>query len=101
MDVFMSGRELDAEMALDWGIATAITPLGQSRAAALAAARALVAVPQRALLDMKRLVRPSLDEILAAVADEAETFMDLLKSPETQANLRAILEARRSRKAQN
>lgn len=98
MEIFM-GRDLDAATALEWGIATAIAPTGGARAAALAAAAALVSAPQNSLHETKRLVRPSTEDVLAAVEDEAETFMRLLRSPETRGNLRAILDARRSRKA--
>lgn len=98
MEIF-TGRDLDAATALQWGVATAITEPVGSRAAALAAAAMLSAAPQNALRETKRLVRHSTDDVLAAVADEAETFMRLLRSPETLAKLRAILDARRDRKA--
>lgn len=97
MEIF-AGRDLDAATALEWGIATAITPAGGSRATALAVAATLASAPQNAMRETKRLVRPSTEDVLAAVADEAETFMRLLRSPETRANLQAILDARRSRK---
>lgn len=99
MEIFMSGRELDAATAVEWGIATEVVPAGESRAKALVAARALAVVPDNALHATKRLVRSSTQEVLGAVADESETFMNLLRSPETQGKLRAILDARQSRKA--
>ena len=98
MEIF-TGRDLDAATALEWGIATAITGPGESRSVALAAAATLATALPTALAETKRLVRPSTSDILAAVADESETFMRLLRSPETQAGLRAILDARQSRKA--
>jgi enoyl-CoA hydratase/carnithine racemase len=98
MEIF-TGRDLDAATALEWGIATAMTAPGESRATALAAAGTLASASGVALRETKRLVRPSADEVLAAVADEAKTFMGLLRSSETQAKLRAILDARQSRKA--
>lgn len=99
MEIFVSGRELDAATAVEWGIATAVATPGESRSKALAMAATLAGVPEESLRQTKRLVRPPVDDVLAAVADEAETFMALLRSPAIEASLRAILEARARRKA--
>jgi enoyl-CoA hydratase/carnithine racemase len=98
MEIF-TGRELDAVTALNWGIATAISETGASRTTALATARTLAAASSAALSETKRLVRPSTEEVLKAVVEESETFMRLLRSEETTAKLRAILDARQNRKA--
>jgi enoyl-CoA hydratase/carnithine racemase len=95
MEVFALGRELDADTALEWNLATAVTATGQARETALATAATLAALDTNSLVRTKRLVARDVADVRARIAAECEVFISLLSGAETRNGLTALLEARR------
>jgi ABC-type sugar transport system substrate-binding protein len=66
-------------------------PSAQTDAMALAAARAIAALPPQGVLISRRLMRGSPDEIVRRIDEEAEAFKTRLQSPEAQGAFMAFM----------
>ena len=91
--MFVLGEAVDAQKAVDWGIANASCPLAELRARARAAAEAIAARPASAVAATKALMRDP--AALAARMDvEGARFLAQLKSPEAREAFAAFAEKR-------
>ena len=91
--MFVLGEAVDAQKAVDWGIANASCPLAELRARARAAAEAIAARPASAVTATKALMRDP--AALAARMDvEGARFLAQLKSPEAREAFAAFAEKR-------
>ncbi|MBX9455319.1 MAG: enoyl-CoA hydratase/isomerase family protein [Rhizobium sp.] len=95
MEIFALGRELDAETALAWNLATAVTAPGRARSTALETASRLAGLNAEALMQTKRLTVGDIVDIRAQIKAECEAFIGLLSTEETRHGLAALLEVRR------
>jgi len=93
--LLVMGEPLTAEAAKQAGIVNTVVPVAEVDARALAAARAIAALPPQAVLASRRLMRGSPDEIVARIDAEAEAFKERLSSPEAQAAFAAFLARKR------
>jgi enoyl-CoA hydratase/carnithine racemase len=89
------GKPLSGEEAKATGIVNAVAPAADVEAQALAAAREIAALPPQGLLASRRLMRGSVDEIVARIDAEAEEFKARLASPEAQAAFMAFMNRKR------
>jgi len=96
--MFVLGEAVDAEKAVEWGIANAACPPADLRARARAAADAVAARPASAVRLTKTLMR---DRVALAGRMELEGvhFATQLKSPEAQAAFAAFAEKRAPRQS--
>ena len=93
--LLVMGEPLTAADAKIAGIVNAVVPAAEVDARALAAARAIAALPPQAVLAARRLLRGSADEIVARIDTEVEAFKERLASPEAQAAFAAFLARKR------
>jgi enoyl-CoA hydratase/carnithine racemase len=93
--LLVMGEPLTAADAKTAGIVNAVVPAAEVDARALAAARAIAALPPEAVLAARRLLRGSADEIVARIDIEVEAFKERLASPEAQAAFAAFLARKR------
>jgi enoyl-CoA hydratase/carnithine racemase len=93
--LLVMGEPLTAEAAQDAGIVNVVVPAAEVDARALAAARAIAALPPEGVRASRRLLRGSQDEIVARIDAEAEAFKQRLTSPEAQAAFAAFLSRKR------
>jgi len=93
--LLVMGEPLTAADAKEAGIVNAVVPAAEVDARALAAARAIAALPPQAVLASRRLLRGAPDEIVARIDAEAEAFKERLSSPEAQAAFAAFLARKR------
>jgi enoyl-CoA hydratase/carnithine racemase len=89
------GRPLSAEAAKAAGLVNTVVPPTELDAAALTAAREIAALPPEGVLVARRLMRGSVDEIVARIDAEAAQFKERLTSPEAQAAFAAFLGRKR------
>jgi enoyl-CoA hydratase/carnithine racemase len=89
------GQPLNAEEAKSAGIVNAIVAAADTDAQALAAATRIAALPPQGVLESRRLMRGSPEEIVARIDEEAEAFKVRLKSPEAQAAFMAFMTRKR------
>jgi enoyl-CoA hydratase/carnithine racemase len=90
-EVFLLGRAFSAEEAVQLGLANALVPAGQGRAAALQAAQAIAQLPVEAVcgyLSLKQNRYPTLAERIDA---ECRAFMQCLRTPQTRSIIGGIV----------
>jgi enoyl-CoA hydratase/carnithine racemase len=93
--LLVMGQPLNAEEAKSAGIVNAIVAAADTDAQALAAATRIAALPPQGVLESRRLMRGSPEEIVARIDEEAEAFKVRLKSPEAQAAFMAFMTRKR------
>jgi enoyl-CoA hydratase/carnithine racemase len=94
-ELLVMGRPLDAAAAQACGLVNAIAPSGDVDAVAMKAADHIAALPPEAVAASRRLMRGSVDDIVARINEEAELFKERLQSPEAQAAFNTFLTRRR------
>jgi enoyl-CoA hydratase/carnithine racemase len=93
--LLVMGKPLTAEEAKGAGIVNTVVPAAELEAQALTVAREIAALPPESVTAARRLMRGSVDEIVARIDEEAETFKTRLASPEAQKALAAFLNRKR------
>jgi len=89
--LLVMGKSLTAEEAKSAGIVNAVVPAAEVEVQALATAKEIAALPPEAVLASRRLIRGSVEEIVARIDEEAAEFKRRLASPEAQAAFMAFL----------
>ncbi len=89
------GRELDATAALGCGLINATVVPQQVDAEALKAAYEIAALPPEAVAASRRLMRGSLDEVVARIDQEVILFDERLRSAEARAAFEAFFARKR------
>lgn len=93
--VLLLAEPFTAADALAWGIATALLPAAEVRAAAESAARRLAELPPGAVRATRALMRRANTEAVKAALDaEGRVFMERLASPELKEAVTAFFEKR-------
>jgi len=93
--LLVMGKSLSAEEAKAAGIVNAVVPAAELEAQAIATARDIAALPPESVATARRLMRGSVDEIVARIDEEAEAFKTRLASPEAQKAFAAFLSKKR------
>jgi enoyl-CoA hydratase/carnithine racemase len=93
--LLVMGQPLSAAEAKDAGIVNAVVPAADLEAQALAAARTIAALPAEGVRIARRLMRGSVDDIIARIDAEAAAFKARLASPEAQAAFAAFFNRKR------
>jgi enoyl-CoA hydratase/carnithine racemase len=93
--LLVMGKPLTAEEAKAAGIVNAVVPAAQVDAQALTVAREIAALPPESVTAARRLMRGPVEEIVARIDAEAESFKTRLASPEAQKALAAFLNRKR------
>jgi len=93
--LLVMGQPLGAAEAKEAGIVNAVVPAADLEAQALAAARTIAALPAEGVRIARRLMRGSVDDIIARIDAEAEAFKARLASPEAQAAFAAFFNRKR------
>ncbi len=93
--LLVMGKSLSAEEAKTAGIVTAVVPASELDAQSLAAARDIAALPPEAVATARRLIRGSVEEIVARIDEEVDAFKTRLASPEAQKAFVAFLNRKR------
>jgi enoyl-CoA hydratase/carnithine racemase len=93
--LLVMGQPLNADEAKAAGIVNAVVAAAETDAQALAVAQKIAALPPQGVLESRRLMRGSPDEIVARIDAEAEAFKVRLKSPEAQAAFMAFMTRKR------
>ena len=93
--LLVMGKPLSAEEAKAAGIITAIVPGADLDAQSLALAREVAALPPESVASARRLMRGSVEEIVARIDEEVEAFKTRLASPEAQKAFAAFLSRKR------
>lgn len=88
-EAFLLGRVFGAEEAVQLGLANRLAPAGEGRNLALAAAQSIAALPPKSVRAVLDLQKTRFDSLADCIAAECSTFMDCLRSEETQKILRA------------
>ncbi|HVZ51711.1 MAG TPA: crotonase/enoyl-CoA hydratase family protein [Pseudolabrys sp.] len=88
--LLVMGKPLSAGEAMQAGIVNAVVPAAELEQAALAAARAIAALPAEGIAITRRLMRGSVEEIIARIDEEAALFKGRLASPEAHAAFAAF-----------
>src|SRR6476660_3015855 len=93
--LLVMGKPLSAGQAMDAGIVNAVVPAVELEARALTTANEIAALPTESVVEARRLMRGSVDEIVARIDEEVEAFKTRLASPEAQKALAAFLTRKR------
>ena len=93
--LLVMGKPLTAEEAMGAGIVNTVVPAAELDAHALNVARDVAALPPESVTAARRLMRGSVDEIVARIDEEAEAFKARLASPEAQRALTTFLSRKR------
>lgn len=93
--LLVMGKPLSGEEAKSAGIVNTVAPAADVEAQALAAARAIAALPPQGVLASRRLMRGSPDEIVARIDTEAAEFKTRLASPEARDAFMAFMNRKR------
>jgi enoyl-CoA hydratase/carnithine racemase len=93
--LLVMGKPLSAEQAKDAGIVNAVVPAAELDARALTTANEIAALPSESVVAARRLMRGSVEEIVARIDEEVEAFKARLASPEAQKALAAFLTRKR------
>src|SRR6476660_3547267 len=93
--LLVMGKPLSAEEAKDAGIVNTVVPAAELDARALTTANEIAALPSESVVAARRLMRGSVDEIVARIDEEVEAFKTRLASPEAQKALAAFLTRKR------
>jgi enoyl-CoA hydratase/carnithine racemase len=89
--LLVMGKPLTAEEAKSAGIINAVVPASELETHALNVAREIAALPPESVTAARRLMRGSVEEVIARIDEEAEVFKTRLASPEAQKALAAFL----------
>ena len=90
--LLVMGKPLTADEARSAGIVNTVVPAAELDGRALAAAREIAALPTESVIAARRLMRGSVEEIIARIDAEVEAFKTRLASPEAQKALAAFLD---------
>jgi len=93
--LLVMGKPLTAEEARDAGIVNHVLPADELDAHAFNVARDIAALPPESVTTARRLMRGSVEEIVARIDEEAEAFKTRLASPEAQKALATFLSRKR------
>jgi enoyl-CoA hydratase/carnithine racemase len=93
--LLVMGKPLTAGEAKDAGIVNVVVPAAELDAHALNVAREIAALPAESVTTARRLMRGSVEEIVARIDAEAEAFRARLASPEAQRALATFLSRKR------
>jgi enoyl-CoA hydratase/carnithine racemase len=93
--LLVMGKPLTAEEAKGAGIVNAVVPAAELDAHALSVAREIAALPAASVTAARRLMRGSVEEVVARIDEEADAFKARLSSPEAQKALAAFLSRKR------
>ena len=93
--LLVMGKPLTAEEAKGAGIVNQVVPAADLDAHALNVARDIAALPPESVTAARRLMRGSVEEIVARIDEEAEAFKARLASPEAQRALATFLSRKR------
>ena len=93
--LLVMGKPLSAEQARDAGIVNVVVPAAELDARALTTANEIGALPSESVVEARRLMRGSVEEIVARIDEEVEAFKTRLASPEAQKALAAFLTRKR------
>src|SRR5262249_25383543 len=93
--LLVMGKPLTAEEAKDAGIINAVVPGAELDEQALSVASEIAALPPEDVTAAHRLMRGSVEEIVARIDEEVESFRTRLASPEAQKALAAFLNRKR------
>src|SRR4029077_17230170 len=93
--LLVMGKPLSAEQAKDAGIVNTVVPAAELDARALTTANEIAALTSESVVVARRLMRGSVDEIVARIDEEVEAFKTRLASPEAQKALAAFLTRKR------
>jgi enoyl-CoA hydratase/carnithine racemase len=93
--LLVMGKPLSAEEAKAAGIVTAIVPGADLDARSLALAREVAALPPESVAAARRLMRGSVEEVVARIDEEVEAFKTRLASPEAQKAFATFLSRKR------
>lgn len=97
MAMFLLGEFLDVEAALAAGLVSHVVSPDTLEATAVHAAERIAKLPVEAVRSTRRLCRMAPDSIPAIVDREILEFATCLRSPEAQAAIKAVMDARSSR----
>jgi enoyl-CoA hydratase/carnithine racemase len=89
--LLVMGEPLDAAAAMTAGIVNAVVPAAELDGTARSAAQKIAALPPGGVRAARRLMRSSVEEIVARIDAEAAEFRERLASPEAQAAFEAFL----------
>ena len=93
--LLVMGKPLSAEQARDAGIVNALVPAAELDTRAFVTANEIAALPTESVVEARRLMRGSVEEIVARIDEEVEAFKTRLASPEAQKALAAFLTKKR------
>ena len=93
--LLVMGKALSGEQARDAGIVNMIVPAAELDARAVVTANEIAALPSESVVEARRLMRGSIEEIVARIDEEVEAFKTRLASPEAQKALAAFLTRKR------
>lgn len=95
-EILMLGESFNAETALSYGLINAVLPDNEYQSLAYAKAKKLAAQPAKSIRITKQLLRKvNADKVISTMADEAEHFKVMLKSPEANEAMSAFLQKRK------
>jgi enoyl-CoA hydratase len=95
LTLVLGAREIDAQIAEQWGLVDIVAPAGQAEATALELARAIGAHAPLALAEAKRAIRGGFDlDLPAGLARERASFVACATSTDFDEGRRAFLEKR-------
>ena len=89
--LLVMGRPIDAEEAKTAGLVNTVVAPDAVEAEAMQAARDIAALPPQGVVVSRRLMRGTLDEIVARIDEEAAAFKTQLQSPEARAAFQAFM----------
>ena len=89
--LLVMGKPLSAADAKAAGIVNAVVPAAELDAHSLAVAREIAALPPEGVMTARKLMRGSVEDIVARIDEEIEAFRTRLASPEAMAAFAAFL----------
>jgi enoyl-CoA hydratase/carnithine racemase len=89
------GKPLSAADAMAAGIVNAVVPAAELETQSVTVAREIAALPPESVATARRLMRGSVDDIVARIDVEVEEFRTRLASPEARAAFAAFLSRKR------
>jgi len=89
--LLVMGRPIGAEEAKTAGLVNTVVAPNAVEAEAMQAARDIAALPPQGVVVSRRLMRGTLDEIVARIDEEAAAFKTRLQSPEARAAFQAFM----------
>jgi enoyl-CoA hydratase/carnithine racemase len=93
--LLVMGRPFDAEAAKAAGFVNTVVPTADVETEALNAAQEIAALPPEAVMTARRLMRGTVDELIARIDEEAALFKERIASPEARAAFAAFLTRKR------